>query len=155
MPIDRARRERPPDLQRVVVGIDPAVSTSEGSDETGIIVAGRDERNHGYVIEDLSGRYDPAGRARAAIDAYFRHSADRIVGKVNQGGDLVENTLRTINRNVSYTAVRASCGKFTRAEPVAALYEQSRVHHVGGFPELDDQMSSFTADLDRAKFGSP
>ena len=71
--IDRSRRERAPDLQRVVVGIDPAVSTSEGSDETGIIVCGRDDRGHGYVLEDLSGRYDPAGWARAAIDAYYRH----------------------------------------------------------------------------------
>ena len=81
--IDRARQERLPDLQRVVVGIDPAVSTSEGSDETGIIVAGRDESGHGYVLEDLSGRYDPAGWARAAISAYYRHSADRIVAEVN------------------------------------------------------------------------
>jgi predicted phage terminase large subunit-like protein len=153
--IDRARRERAPDLQRVVVGIDPAVSTSEGSDETGIIVAGKDERGHGYVLEDLSGRYDPAGWARKAVDAYYRHSADRIVAEVNQGGDMVENTLRTIDRNVSYTAVRASRGKFTRAEPIAALYEQGRVHHVGAFPELEDQQTSFTADLDRAKFGSP
>jgi phage terminase large subunit-like protein len=103
----------------------------------------------------LSGRYDPAGWARAAINAYYRHSADRIVAEVNQGGEMVENTLRTIDRNLSYTAVRASRGKFTRAEPVAALYEQGRVHHVGAFPELEDQQTSFTADLDRAKFGSP
>ena len=105
--IDRARRERAPDLQRVVVGIDPAVSTSEGSDETGIIVCGRDDRGHGYVLEDLSGRYDPAGWARAAIDAYHRHDADRIVAEVNQGGDMVENTLRTIDPNISLH--RCSC----------------------------------------------
>jgi phage terminase large subunit-like protein len=153
--IDQTRRERAPDLVRVVVGIDPAVSSNEGSDETGIVVCGKDDRGHGYVIEDLSGRYDPAGWARAAIGAYYRHSADRVVAEVNQGGEMVENTLRTVDTNVSYTAVRASRGKFTRAEPVAALYEQSRIHHVGGFPILEDQMIGFTADIDRAKFGSP
>ena len=153
--IDSARREHAPDLARVVVAIDPAVSSKEGNDETGIIVAGRDEKGHGYVIEDLSGRYDPAGWARTAINAYWRHSADRIVAETNQGGDMVENTIRTIDENVSYSAVHASRGKFIRAEPIAALYEQSRVHHVGSFPELEDQMSSFVADIDRAKLGSP
>src|SRR5262249_40059827 len=107
------------------------------------------------VLEDLSGRYDPAGWARTAISAYYRHNADRIVAEVNQGGEMVENTLRTIDENVSYTAVRASRGKFTRAEPIAALYEQGHVHPVGGFPELEDQMTGFVADLDRSKFGSP
>jgi phage terminase large subunit-like protein len=153
--IDAARRERAPDLTRVVVAIDPAVSTSEGSDETGIIVAGKDERGHGYVLEDLSGRYPPATWARTAIEAYRRHCADRIVAEVNNGGDMVENTLRTIDPNVPYTAVHASRGKITRAEPVAALYEQNKVHHIGGFPLLEDQMTSFTADIDRAKLGSP
>jgi len=153
--IDSARREHAPDLARVVVAIDPAVSSKEGNDETGIIVAGRDEKGHGYVIEDLSGRYDPAGWAKTAISAYWRYSADRIVAETNQGGDMVENTIRTIDENVSYSAVHASRGKFIRAEPIAALYEQSRVHHVGNFPELEDQMLSFTADIDRAKLGSP
>ena len=153
--IDQARHERAPDLQKVVVGIDPAVSSSEGSDETGIVVCGRDEKGHGYVLEDLSGRYDPAGWARTAISAYYRHNADRIVAEVNQGGEMVENTLKTVDSSVSYTAVRASRGKYTRAEPIAALYEQHRVHHVGGFAELEDQMTGFVADLDRSKFGSP
>jgi phage terminase large subunit-like protein len=153
--IDQARRERAPDLARIVVAIDPAVSSSEGSDETGIIVAGKDGRGHGFVIEDLSGRYDPAGWARAAIAAYHRHGADRIVAEVNQGGDLVENTLRTLDANIAYSKVHASRGKFTRAEPVAALYEQGRVHHCGLFPELEDQMTGFVPDLERAKFGSP
>jgi phage terminase large subunit-like protein len=153
--IDTARREHAPDLTRVVVSIDPAVSSHEGSDETGIIVAGRDDRGHGWVLEDLSGRYEPAGWARAAINAYYRHNADRIVAEVNQGGDLVENTLRTIDPNVSFTAVHASRGKYVRAEPVASLYEQGRVHHCGAFPELEDQMTAFVPDLDRAKMGSP
>ena len=145
--IDGARRDHPPDLARVVVAIDPAVSSNEGSDETGIIVAGRDEKGHGYVIEDLSGRYDPAGWARAAISAYWRHSAARVVAETNQGGDMVEATIRTFDENVSYSAVHASRGKFIRAEPIAALYEQSRVHHIGTFPELEDQMTSFIADI--------
>jgi phage terminase large subunit-like protein len=153
--IEAARRERAPDLTRVVVAIDPAVSTSEGSDETGIIVAGKDERDNGYVLADLSGSYQPATWARTAIEAYRRHCADRIVAEVNNGGDMVENTLHTIDPNVPYTAVHASRGKITRAEPVAALYEQNKVHHVGGFPLLEEQMTSFTADIDRAKLGSP
>jgi len=155
--IDAARREHVPDLQRVVVAIDPAVSSHEGSDETGIIVVGKDgrEQAHAYVLEDLSGRYAPNEWARCAINAYRQHGADRIVAEVNQGGALVENTIRTIDANIPFTAVHASRGKYIRAEPVAALYEQHRVHHIGGFPELEDQMTSFTADIDRGKFGSP
>ena len=153
--LDRTRRQEAPDLSRIVVAIDPAVSSKEGSDETGIIVAGKDERGHGYVLEDLSGRYQPADWARIAIAAYRRHAADRIVAEVNQGGDLVESTLRTIDPNVSYSSVHASRGKFVRAEPVAAMYEQNRVHHVGNFPLLEDQMTSFVPDLDRGRAGSP
>jgi predicted phage terminase large subunit-like protein len=153
--IDAARRERAPDLARVVVAIDPAVSTNEGSDETGIIVAGRGEDGHGYVLEDLSGKHQPAEWTRTAIAAYRRHNADRIIAEVNQGGDLVENTLRTIDESVSYSAVHASRGKYVRAEPVASLYEQGRVHHCAVFAELEDQMTAFVPDLDRAKMGSP
>jgi phage terminase large subunit-like protein len=153
--LDRTRRAEAPDLARVVVAIDPAVSTREGSDETGIIVAGKDERGHGYVLEDLSGRYAPADWARVAVDAYRRHAADRVVAEVNQGGDLVGSTIRMIDANVSYSSVHASRGKFVRAEPVAALFEQSRAHLVGSFPQLEDQLTQFTPDMDRAKSGSP
>ena len=153
--IDKSRRERAPDLARIVVAIDPATTSNEGSDETGIIVAGKDNNGHAYVIEDLSGKYQPADWAKTAINAYSRHSADRIVAETNNGGDMVENTLRMIDPNVPYSGVHASRGKIIRAEPVAALYEQGRVHHVGGFPELEDQMTSFVADIDRGKVGSP
>jgi hypothetical protein len=119
------------------------------------VVAGKDERGHGYILEDLSGKYAPDDWARAAIAAYHRHSADRIVAEVNQGGALVEATLRTVDGGVPYTAVHASRGKYIRGEPVAALYQQGRVHHCGNFPELEDQMVSFTADLDRGRQGSP
>ena len=153
--LDRCRRTEFPDLARIVVAIDPAVSTKEGSDETGIVVAGRCERGHGYILEDLSGRYQPAEWAKIAIDAYRRHGADQVVAEVNQGGDLVESTLRMIDPNVPFTAVHASRGKFVRAEPVAALYERNKVHHVGFFPQLEDQLTQFTPDLDRGKSGSP
>jgi phage terminase large subunit-like protein len=107
------------------------------------------------VLEDLSGRYEPAQWARTAIAAYRRHNADRVVAETNQGGALVENTLRTIDSTVSYTAVHASRGKYVRAEPCASLYEQGKVHHCGVFPELEDQMTAFVPDLDRDKMGSP
>jgi predicted phage terminase large subunit-like protein len=153
--IDKARRDRAPELRRIVVAIDPAVSSHEGSDETGIVVAGVDEHGHGWVLEDLSGRYAPHEWARAAIEAYNRHNADRIVAEVNQGGAMVESTMRTIDANVPFTAVHASRGKYVRAEPIAALYEQGRVHHVGNFPQLEDQMTSFVPDIDRTRMGSP
>src|SRR5207253_8168035 len=130
-----------PDLIRIVVAIDPAVSTGEDADETGIIVAGKDANGHGYVLADQSARYAPTEWARAAIALYRQHKADRIVAEVNNGGDMVESTIRMIDPNVSYSAVHASRGKVIRAEPVAALYEQRRVHHAGAFPTLEDQIA--------------
>jgi phage terminase large subunit-like protein len=154
--IDKARLTKAPEgLARIVVGIDPAVSSHEGSDETGIIVAGKDDRGHGYILEDLSGKYAPDGWARAAISAYHRWRADRIVAEVNQGGALVEATLRMVDPNVPYTAVHASRGKYVRAEPISSLYEQGRVSHCGYFSKLEDQMTSFTPDQDRGRQGSP
>jgi Terminase RNaseH-like domain len=104
---------------------------------------------------DLSGRYQPIEWARIAVSAYRTHGADRIVAEVNQGGDMVETTLRMVDSNIPFTAVRGSRGKVTRAEPVSALYEQGRVHHLGVFPALEDQMCAFVADIDRAAAGSP
>jgi predicted phage terminase large subunit-like protein len=153
--LERSRRTAAPDLARVVIAVDPAVSSHEGSDETGIIVAGKTSEGHGYVLEDLSGRHQPAEWAKIAVEAYRRHSADRIVAEVNQGGDMVETTIRTVDPNVPFTAVHASRGKYTRAEPVAALFEQNKIHLVGSFPRLEDQMTSFVPDLDRARAGSP
>ena len=109
-----------PTLRRVVVAIDPAVSNNENSDETGIIVAGRADDGHAYVIADYSGKFSPDGWAREAIKAYHRHHADRIIAEVNNGGALVEATVRMVDPNVSYRAVHASRGKAVRAEPVAA-----------------------------------
>src|SRR6516162_123687 len=124
--------------RRVVVarfdrGEPAALSTGDDADETGIIVAGKDHNGHGYVLADLSGRYPPTEWARLAITAYRTHRADRIVAEVNNGGDMVGATLRMVDPNVAFTAVRASRGKVVRAEPVAALYQQGRVHHIGTF----------------------
>jgi phage terminase large subunit-like protein len=147
--IEAARASVAPLLTRVVVAIDPAVSSTEGADETGIIVAGKDEVGCGWVLTDASGRYQPTEWAKTAISAYRAHNADRIVAEVNNGGDMVEATLRMIDPNASFAAVRASRGKVTRAEPVAALYEQGRVRHLGSFPQLEDQMCAFTREPQR------
>lgn len=152
--LDRDRVSKAPDLKRIVVAIDPAVSSHEGSDETGIVVAGVDHNGHGYVLEDLSGRYAPHEWARHAIDAYHRHKADRIVAEINQGGAMVENTLRMVDARVPYRGVHASRGKMTRAEPISAIYEQRKIHHVGSFSALEDQMCGYSADASRSA-GSP
>ena len=148
--IEASRVMVQPDLVRVVVAIDPAVTSGEEADETGILVVGKDQQGHGYVLSDISGRYAPTEWAKMAIAAYRNHKADRIVAEVNNGGEMVENTLRMLDSNIAFTAVHASRGKVTRAEPVSALYEQGRAHHVGTFPQLEDQMTNFTSDFDRA-----
>jgi len=142
--LDAARVARAPDLVRVVVAVDPAVSHGEGSDETGIVVAALGADGDGYILEDASLRASPARWGGRAIEAYRRHAADRIVAETNQGGEMVTLTLRTIDPAVPVRPVRATRGKRTRAEPVAALYEQSRVHHVGAWPELEDQLCQWT-----------
>ena len=147
--IEAARTQEKPELARIVVAIDPAAGSGEQADETGIIVAGCDSggvgTGVGYVLADASGRYAPAEWARTAIAAYRAHAADRIVAEVNNGGEMVEATLRMIDPEVPFRAVRASRGKTARAEPVAALYEQGRVRHLGAFPQLEDQMCAFAA----------
>jgi phage terminase large subunit-like protein len=142
-----------PDFTRIVVAVDPAASAGEESDETGIVVAAKDTNGRGYVLDDKSGRYHPNEWARIAIALYRHHRADRVVAEVNNGGDMVGNTLKMIDSNVSYSDVRATRGKVIRAEPVAALYEQRRVYHVGSLSTLEDQMCSFTSDFDRKQAG--
>lgn len=153
--IESTRVQRAPELRRIVVAIDPAMKSVEGSDETGIVVAGIGADKRGYVLEDLTGRYAPQAWAAKAIAAYQRWQADLIVGEVNNGGEMVGNTVRMVNPSVPFKAVHASRGKFIRAEPISALYEQGMISHVGAFPELEDQMCSFTADYDRGRDGSP
>ena len=149
--IEEARVQDKPTMSRIIVAIDPAVTNNPDSDETGIVVVGKDANNEYYVIDDISGKYSPDAWARKAINSYD-WEADIIVAEVNNGGDLVEKMLRNIDHNVSYRSVRATRGKILRAEPVSALYEQRRVHHVGVFPELEEQMCSYTGE---ANSGSP
>ena len=137
----------------MIVSLDPAVSTNEGSDLTGLVIAGIGRDQHGYILDDRSGRYQPHEWAQQAIQAYREYRADRVVAEINQGGQMVEATLRTIDSTVAYKGVHASRGKTTRAEPVSSLYEQKKVHHVGAFPELEDEMTSFTSDFDRGRAG--
>jgi predicted phage terminase large subunit-like protein len=134
------------DLARVVVAIDPAVTAGEDSDETGIVVAGIGHDGRGYVLADRTTKDHPAGWARRAIAAFDEFGADRIVAEVNNGGELVETVLRTVRPSIPFRAVHASRGKRTRAEPVAALYEQGRVSHVEPLPVLEDQMTTYTPD---------
>jgi predicted phage terminase large subunit-like protein len=132
-----------PEMKRIVVAVDPAVTSRRDSNETGIIVAGLGSDGHGYVLDDLSGKYTPAEWASKVIDAYYRHRADRVIAEVNQGGDMVEHTLRSLDDKVSYKAVHASRGKISRAEPIAALDSNGRIHHAGIFGALEDQMCRF------------
>lgn len=133
-----------PDLTRIVIAIDPAVTSGAGSDDTGIIVAGESRDGHGYVLADLSLRGSPDACMRRAVRAYHEHQADRIVAEANSGGDYLESLLRTIDQRIPYRKVSATRGKAVRAEPVSALYEQGKVHHVGCFAELEDQLCTWT-----------
>lgn len=137
--IDKARLKSAPECDRIVVAVDPAVTSTEDSDETGIVVVGR-KGDHAYVLDDLTVRDTPNAWAEIAVNAYRHWKADRIIGEANNGGDMIEALIRTVDRNVSYRKVHASRGKVARGEPVAAIYEQGRAHHVGSFPKLEDQM---------------
>jgi phage terminase large subunit-like protein len=141
--ISRARVSTQPALQRVVVAIDPAVTSGAASDNTGIVAAGLGVDEHVYVLADASGKYTPDGWARRALALFAELQADLIIGEVNQGGDLVETILRSVAPHVPYKAVHANRGKVLRAEPVAALYEQQLVHHVGVFEALEREMTRF------------
>ncbi|MEL7154309.1 MAG: terminase family protein [Pseudomonadota bacterium] len=148
--IDAARKETVGPLTRIVVAVDPPVSTGKKADECGIVVAGVNKCGalgewQVEVLEDLSCKgLSPQGWAEIAARAYEDHKADRLVAEINQGGALVEAVMRQVAPNIAYRGVHALQGKRIRAEPVAALYEQGRVHHVGVFNELEDQMCAFT-----------
>ena len=138
--IDKNRILKMPDnLKRIVVAIDPSTTNKETSDEAGIIVAGLGVDNLGYILEDMSIKASPKTWAEIAIMAYYKWNADKIVGEVNQGGDMIETILRGIDNNISYKTVWASRNKQTRAEPIASLYEQNKVKHVGYFEKLEDE----------------
>ncbi len=146
--VDTALVKAAPDLKRVVVAIDPSGTkgASDDGDEIGIVVAGLGVDGRGYVLADRTCKLSPDGWARRGVAAYHEFKADRIVAETNFGGAMVENTVRTVDPKVPYKEVKASRGKVARAEPVAALYEQKRISHVGGFPELEDQMCNIGPD---------
>jgi len=139
------RRHERPEIRRIVVSVDPAVSSDVGSDEHGIIAAGLGEDQRGYVLDDTSLRGTPRQWAERAIATYDKWDADAIVVERNQGGDMVKHTLQSIRAEMPIVEVVATRGKHVRAEPVAALYSMGRMSHVGTFPQLEDQMCQMTA----------
>lgn len=155
--IDALRVKKHPSLQRLVVAVDPNTTSGEAANDAGVIVVGRGwhaGRQHGYVLADETiTRGGPRAWARAAVDAYHEHNADRIIAEKNAGGEMVELTIKTVDPSVPVKLVNASRGKRTRAEPVSALYEGDEekdnppvVHHVGAFPELEEQMTTWTPE---------
>lgn len=138
---DMIMREASPDLERIVVAIDPATTSKGESDETGIIVAGKSGEEF-YVLDDYSCKASPQGWASKAVTAYHEYNADRVMAETNQGGDMVESTIKEVE-HVPFEQVKASRGKRIRAEPIAALYEQERVFHTESFGELEDQLCTW------------
>lgn len=156
--IEATRVRHAPDLARVVVAVDPSASSSEGSAETGIVAAGvaAGAAADAYVLADVSGKYSPAEWGERAVLLFDALEADFMVGEANNGGEMVAHVVRTAaqqlhrdgkraSSTVPFRLVHASRGKHTRAEGPAALYEQGRVHHVGGLPKLEDQMTTWDA----------
>lgn len=141
--IDAYRVIEAPSLLRIVVGVDPAVSSRSVSDETGIVAAGKSADGNYFVLSDASLHGTPLEWARAVCAEYNQHQADRVIAEVNNGGDLIAANLRRVAPGIACKNVHAARGKFIRAEPVAALYEQGKVHHVGAFVELEEQMCSY------------
>jgi phage terminase large subunit-like protein len=140
---NRVEPEDVPDLIRVVVALDPAVTSLTSADETGIIVAGEAATGHGYILADLSLRASPQRAMERAVAAYHQFNGDRIIGEANNGGDFIGALLKTVDPDIAYTKVTASRGKAVRAEPVSALYEQGRIHHAGVFVELEDELCTW------------
>jgi len=142
--VDAARVAKAPDLRRVVVAVDPATTSHDESDETGIVVAGIGYDGRGYVLADESGRYRPEEWARRVASAYAMHRADAVIAEGNQGGEMVASVLRSAGgAGMPVRIVHAKRGKATRAEPVAVLYEQGRVSHVGSLARLEDQLTTW------------
>lgn len=134
------------DLQRIVVAADPSGTKGDGGgDDIGIVVAGKGVDGRGYVFEDATCQLSPDGWGRRTVEMHRRWGADRVIGERNYGGAMVEFVVKTADRSVAYKEVTATRGKVVRAEPIAALYEQGKISHVGSFPDLEDQMCNFTA----------
>jgi phage terminase large subunit-like protein len=142
--IERLRVLKAPPLARIVVAVDPPISSRRDADACGIVAAGADEAGHGYVIEDATASgLSPERWAARAVALYRRLQADALVVEANQGGEMVEAVVRQVDPGVPVTRAHAMRGKYLRAEPVSTLYSKGRVHHAGAFPELEDEMCDF------------
>ena len=142
--LEACRLEKAPALRRIVVAIDPPASSSARADACGIVAAGIDADGHVHVLDDSSlAAARPAKWARAAVALYEKREADEMVAEVNQGGEMVVAVIAEADAKVPVRQVRATRGKYLRAAPVAQLYEQGRVHHIGAFPALEDEMCAF------------
>lgn len=148
--LDETRVRNAPALKKIVVGVDPAVTANTDSDETGIVVDGLGEDDHGYCIADETvTQASPDTWAKAAIAAYHRWGANYIVVEVNNGGDLVKKMLNLIDPTIPVKEVRASVGKFARAEPISMLYEQRKIHHVGCHAKLESQLTTYVPGVSK------
>lgn len=141
--IDGTRVLTAPELRRIVIAVDPAVTSKDTSDETGIIAVGIGYNEHIYVLDDDTGTYTPNEWAKRAIMMYKKWSADRVIGESNNGGDLIETVIHNIDKSIPYKSVHATKDKRTRAEPISALYEMGRAHHVGQLLELELEMTTW------------
>ncbi|KKL89269.1 hypothetical protein LCGC14_1916410 [marine sediment metagenome] len=140
------RMNAPAPLKRVVIGVDPPVSSEDNANEAGIVAVGLGEDGHGYVLADESVVAKPEGWARRVIALHDILEANAVIAEVNQGGEMVANTIHSIRPNIRVIPIRASKGKILRAEPISALYSLGRVHHIGSYPKLEGQMCQMTSD---------
>ena len=147
--LDRCRINNAPENLRKVIAIDPAVTANANSDETGIVIIGKDNNNKIYLLEDLSGKYTPNEWGEIACKAMKNHNCDYYVAEKNQGGDMVKAIIEQFDKNNHIKLVQATKGKYLRAEPVYAQYEQGNVYHVGKFPLLETQMITFNPDANK------
>ena len=146
--LDDTRVSVAPALRRIVVSIDPSATGKASSNEAGVVVAALGADKHGYVLEDATAQLSPASWARLAVAKYRAYKADAIVVETNNGGEMCEQVIRSVDPNVRVVTVWASRGKYTRAEPIAGLYEQQRIHHVGSFAKLEDELCNYARDVD-------
>lgn len=153
--IQHLPRSSAPLMQRIVVGVDPSITSKEGSDECGIVVDGLDGNGNAYCFADRSAVLSPRDWAKAAVTAFREFEADVIVAEANQGGEMVRQVISSFDPSVPVKLVHASRGKYIRAEPISALYARGVVYHLGSFEALEDQMCTFTPDFDRTRDGSP
>jgi PBSX family phage terminase large subunit len=147
---NRVLEHQVPQIQRMLLGVDPAVTAHKDSDETGIIRAGKGTNGHYYIFEDETGIYTPNQWGQRVVRSWHENRLDKVVAEVNQGGDLVESNIRNIDRNVQVKKVHAFRGKILRAEPIVGLYEMGLVHHVGILDSLETEMTEWDA-----KSGAP